>query len=357
MAEEARGATKSIAGYWVDALATGGASIVLAVALLMSSDWGADIASQRVDPRKLLLLQVLVNAPHFAASYFLLYGGQPRRHPWSAFYMPALLVAYCVFALTQASATSRWVDGLSIVAGVYLAWHYTGQAWGMMAVFSNLDGVPFASRERFAIRAGLRLLLAFHVVWYCRFVNNDFLQETIGRAYPLAIGAFALSIPLGLFGLITCARRTNRALSLRTVLPWLAIHLWYLLMMRWPKAIFWAQISHATQYLIFPARVEVNRHVERARGLGRVPRPVLHMIVWTFVLALAGVLIADGGVLPAALRAVFAPVLSDKAASAIPSLIFSFINIHHYFTDGAVWKLSDPTTRKELTAHLARSPT
>jgi hypothetical protein len=352
MAEEARAATKSIAGYWVDALATGGASIVLAVALLTSSEWGARVAVEQI-----LLLQVLVNAPHFAASYFLLYGGQPRRHPWSAFYVPALLVAYSVFALTQANATSRWVDGLAIVAGVYLAWHYTGQAWGMMAVFSNLDGVPFAPRERFAIRAGLRLLLAFHVVWYCRFVNNELLRETIGRAYPLAIGAYTLSIPLGLYGLLACAGRTDRVPSLRTVLPWLAIHLWYLLMMRWPKAIFWAQISHATQYLIFPARVEVNRHVERARGLGLVPRPVLHMIAWTFALAFAGVMIADGGLLPAALRAVFHPLLGRAASEAVPSLVFSFINIHHYFTDGAVWKLSDPTTRKELTAHLARGPT
>jgi hypothetical protein len=32
-----------------------------------------------------------------------------------------------------------------------------------------------------------------------------------------------------------------------------------------------------------------------------------------------------------------------------------FINIHHYFTDGVIWKISNPEVRKELFAHVPRA--
>jgi hypothetical protein len=35
-----------------------------------------------------------------------------------------------------------------------------------------------------------------------------------------------------------------------------------------------------------------------------------------------------------------------------PILIFYFINIHHYFTDGVIWKISNPEVRRELFAHV-----
>jgi hypothetical protein len=355
MAEEARGATKSIAGYWVDALATGGASIALIAALLFRRTWGDHDLLQNV-----LLVDLLINAPHFAASYFLLYGGQPRRHPWSAFYVPALLAVYSALALWRIEHhDTTWVVFLNIIMGGYLAWHYTGQAWGMMAVFSNLDAAPFVARERLAIRAGLRLLLAFHLVWFCRFAEpGGVLDRAIGWSLPYIAGVAALSIPLGSWGLIAAARRTGRAPSLRTVIPWLAVHLWYALFLRWGKdALFWVQISHATQYLIFPARVELNRHAARAAALGRAPHPVVHMTVWVVALLLAAAVIKFNDLIPGAVRGVLGTALGKDASDALPTVVLAFINIHHYFTDGAVWKLSDPTTRKELTAHLARSPT
>jgi hypothetical protein len=31
-----------------------------------------------------------------------------------------------------------------------------------------------------------------------------------------------------------------------------------------------------------------------------------------------------------------------------------FINIHHYFTYGVIWKISNPEVRRELFAHVPR---
>ena len=33
--------------------------------------------------------------------------------------------------------------------------------------------------------------------------------------------------------------------------------------------------------------------------------------------------------------------------------IITFFNIHHYFTDGVVWKLRDPAVREDLFGHLS----
>ena len=35
-----------------------------------------------------------------------------------------------------------------------------------------------------------------------------------------------------------------------------------------------------------------------------------------------------------------------------PVLLLYLINIHHYFTDGVIWKISNPEVRKELFAHV-----
>jgi hypothetical protein len=38
-----------------------------------------------------------------------------------------------------------------------------------------------------------------------------------------------------------------------------------------------------------------------------------------------------------------------------PVLVLMFLNIHHYFTDGVMWKISNPEVRKALFAHVQRA--
>jgi hypothetical protein len=45
-------------------------------------------------------------------------------------------------------------------------------------------------------------------------------------------------------------------------------------------------------------------------------------------------------------------VFGEEPSRAAPVLILMFINIHHYFTDGVIWKISNPAVRKELFAHV-----
>jgi len=75
----------------------------------------------------------------------------------------------------------------------------------------------------------------------------------------------AASALAGLAGLRR-VRRLEGRLPARVWLPWLTVHSWYFLF--YHGEIYWvqlAQMSHAVQYLIFPARVQANRE-ERGSG-------------------------------------------------------------------------------------------
>ena len=47
-----------------------------------------------------------------------------------------------------------------------------------------------------------------------------------------------------------------------------------------------------------------------------------------------------------------ARALGDQPGQVAPMMILAFLNIHHYFTDGVIWKISNPEVRKDLFAHV-----
>jgi hypothetical protein len=49
-------------------------------------------------------------------------------------------------------------------------------------------------------------------------------------------------------------------------------------------------------------------------------------------------------------------VFGEEPGRVAPILILMFINVHHYFTDGVIWKISNPEVRKDLFAHVSSPP-
>src|SRR5207237_6665706 len=47
-----------------------------------------------------------------------------------------------------------------------------------------------------------------------------------------------------------------------------------------------------------------------------------------------------------------ANIFGEEPGKVTPILILMFLNIHHYFTDGVIWKISNPEVRRELFAHV-----
>ncbi|MBW3541856.1 MAG: hypothetical protein KY476_16430 [Planctomycetes bacterium] len=332
----------------VDALCCGGLSIVVIGGILAAGLWLRLPLQGPVDFRQIVLLSAAINWPHFMASYRLLYGSPTmvRRYPLASLYVPVLLVCATAVGLSQAvqATASPVVEGLSMLAAVLLAWHYTGQAWGMTASFAWLKGLRFEPAERRRIRLGLYVLLVWHVLWavmHAGITRELGWHEHVDLAY-LTVGLTALlTLPVGLAGFLGLWKRTGIAPPLCAVLPWAAIYLWYVLIFVYPALFIALQLFHALQYIIFPLRVEMNRHAAATGGHGH---PVRHALV--YYAALVGVGLAVY-LLPELL------LRRWDLSAVLLALVAASVSIHHYFIDGAVWKLRNPHVRRDLFAHIS----
>ena len=291
-----------------------------------------------------------INMPHFMASYRMVYRSREMilRHRWASIYVPVILLIAVLAAIWEAQFSTAGVVILISVSSAYLAWHYTGQVWGMMASYAYLDGASFEQSERFLIRTGLRILLAWHVTW---FLYTQLRVPSAVRPAYLVISAGTLAaFVLGVIGLARMRRRTGKLPPARALIAWVAIFVWYAVMARDPKAIFWIQIAHALQYLAFPIRVEINRTAaEPEKSHGHV---AWHMALYGAGLLVVSVIIAQ--VVPGRAMDAVANVFGEQPGRVTPVLLLMFLNIHHYFTDGVIWKISNPEVRKELFAHVPR---
>jgi hypothetical protein len=336
----------SILSPTVDLLLVGGLSLIVFLPLLLSGRTDLVLIGAGAQA----WVATAINMPHFMASYRLVYRNRASilRHKWASMYVPALLLVYVIIALWQAQTSPWMVVVLVSVSSAYLAWHYTGQVWGMMASFAYLEGASFDARERFLIRTGLRILLAWHVVW---FLYTQLRDPTLVRpVYLAASTATIAAFVLGVIGMNRFRGRTGKVPPLRAMVAWMALFAWYAMMARDPKAIFWIQVAHALQYLAFPIRVEIN-HTSAVAKPARSAL-VIHMAVYGAILLVASVLVAI--VVPGPAMSVVANIFGEEPGKAAPILILMFINIHHYFTDGVIWHISNPDVRKELFAHVPR---
>ena len=352
-----RAARPAISTPFWDALLCGGLSLVgmgavLAYVLLA----GGQIAFFDAD---WIALTILVNSTHFMASYRLLYSSRDEilAHRWSTIGVPVLLFGTLVGAAFTPARDSIYAQ-LVLLSSIYLAWHYTGQAWGMVSAFGHLGGVRFSNGERRAIRFGLRSLLALHVLYALagrlpppEWVAPATWMRLYGHAFYGVCAAAALSLAVGAWGFLSARRRHGR-LPVQAVLPWAAIYLWYPFWYFIPGGFLFVQLSHALQYLAFPLRVEVNRHAQAAP---RTPREKRLRVLFAYLaLVLAGATILNGA--PLAARWLGEGWYSTPDARAIFMAFTNCVAIHHYFIDGAIWKLSNPKVRGELFRHVGESP-
>ncbi len=346
---------KAIISPLVDFLCVGGISIVvmlgLLIYILMQGEPGTN--NESINFGNVLILQALINWPHFMASYRLLYvpSDNIKHYPFSAIYVPLALVILIVIAVIAGDAPGKLQVNqeltyiIWLVAAFYLAWHYTGQAWGMIATFSHLAGIQMTQYERITLRGGLRVLLIWHVVWGAQDLPptwlgglHIYLPELLQIINIIAFIAFFVAIHT----FWKLKKRTGKSVTPQMITPWLSIYLWYLVLYFEPGAYIFVQLSHALQYLIFPLRVELNR-----KGFKQLNRKTAAQMAWGaryyLVLIVAGIV---GFYLPGEL------IGTSTQTYTIAVLLSAMISIHHYFVDGAIWKLKNPRVRNILFSHI-----
>jgi hypothetical protein len=356
MQPDDRGATVPalVTPFW-DGVTVGGLSLLgMSSALAYVYLFGGELGD--FDKFDWIILSILINSTHFMASYRLLYYSRDhvRAAPWAAIYVPLILIVLLVYRMVG-PGREILADVILLASSLYLAVHYTGQAWGMVSTFNHLSGVRFERNEGWAVRSGMRALLVVHIV--SALSGRYPPAEWISRASYLELYRFvsvsiwvlaALTLVAGALGFWRAHRR-GQGISARAILPWLSLYLWYPTWFLIPGGPLWVQLSHALQYLSFPLRVEANRFANRSGGStdGSTTR---HMLLVYLGLVVAGIIFLKGP--PLASRILGPGWYSGETMRDAFGTFVLLINIHHFFIDGAVWKLRNPEVRRELFAHL-----
>ncbi|MEN8181951.1 MAG: hypothetical protein ABFS46_05385 [Myxococcota bacterium] len=309
---------------------------------------------------QLLIASALLNWPHFTASFALLYGSreQVRQHRFVSVVFPLLLVAGGLGVVVAAVHTNVPVLVASLLTSAYLAWHYTGQAFGMVNVFARIEGNPLDAAERWPIRLALRLLLAFHVAWIHHLfppgVFPSWFVAFFETAYRVLLAMIPVAFALGAFGLVRYGRRIGRVPAARVVVPFAATVVWYVFLAAEPGGLILVQLFHSLQYLGFPIRVEVNDSVSRAQTAGRPVTSASRMrsaALYYGFLVLAGILALYLAPIAARDASEWAFGLAAPGAAAAAAVLM-LVNVHHYLTDATIWKLRDPRVRTAVLGHL-----
>lgn len=285
-------------------------------------------------------LALFFNYPHFMATVYRAYHTREEFTKYRIF-----TVHVAILLAITGVVTHLWYALLPWLFTLYICWspwHYTGQNFGLLMMFSRRSGLAPTSGERRALHRAfiasyVMLMLSFHTG-----PSGDAMILSLGLparyTVPIraALGAFFLIAAL--WALWSMARRS----SLRTIIApatlALTQFLWFLLPLfvellgksevpqtRYSSGIL--AVLHSAQYLWITSYYQ--RREARAAGNSS----------WKFSTYL--VTLVAGGI------ALFIPgpwIVSrlfhaDFAASFLT--FTALVNIHHFILDGALWKLRD----------------
>ncbi|PAY17096.1 hypothetical protein CKO51_23310 [Rhodopirellula sp. SM50] len=357
---------KALISPRIDAICGGGLSLVIAlVVIAYGSISSSGMDNMLIAVNAYLFSDLLINGPHFMASYRVLYSRRKnfRQHPMVTIGAPVLALAFLVYiafwSLQEGSSSVEQMQGrqptgmivLGWLAPVLLGWHYVGQSWGATACFAHLAGFKMTARDRRLIRCGFYALFVYHVTWGVESMGlltswlpqqraGEFLMESLMQICRVVVLVCFL---LGLWGFRLMSVEQGRAVPATVWLPWVATFSWYVMVDIYPQSFFLLQIFHAVQYLMFPARVEMN-----ARGNTR--RMKLHMLIYYAALVMIGFVVFEWTqILGWTMSTVSVPFLFLGTATMM------IVNVHHYFIDAVIWKIRDPEIRRSVFGHLETS--
>lgn len=331
----------------LDPWLVGGFSILVLLSFLILSS----AIPQEMILGNFLVLTVLLNGTHFMASYSLLYssGEYIRRYRTAAVVMPIGLLLVGALGLWCAApphGDATIIQGILVITALYLALHYTGQVWGMMASYAYIHGIRFSAGERTLLRGCLRTMALWQMTWALTTSPSYIPVALISYASPcmhILNCAAIVSLLLGAATLLHLRRRVRAPLPPTIVLPFGSLYVWYAFLFVYPQSLFWVQIFHSIQYLSFPFRVEMNRFSMQKVDITSSER---WRHLFTYSCALTG-------------ASLFVFVGIDKGLNYPAGgyenyflVLVALINIHHYFIDGCIWHISNPEVRADLFAHI-----
>jgi hypothetical protein len=360
-----RSRARARAAAVVEFLLVGGATPVLFVLAWMARRTLGLDASDLAFGFTFFYAAHLINDPHFAVTYILFYKNARARAfgrefgPWqraryvvAGLLVPLALAAWAIAALAMRSAYSL---GLLIqLMFLLVGWHYVKQGFGVMTVLAARRGVRFTSRERLAILA--HCFAGWAYAWASPYDPGKEVEEkgvvytTLAHPHGLEwlTHVVFLATAVLLLGVLVQKWRREGRLPIFTPLVALLASIW-----SWsiyssidPLVVYAIPALHSVQYLYFVWLLKGNEARERQGP------PWFEMSARARLGILAASAIGLGWILfhgaPTALDDLLVPRrarFTDMGPTPYFAALYTFVNIHHYFMDAAIWRRDNPLTR------------
>ena len=341
-------------------LMLGGLSIIVCAVYWMFVDKSVSLTSVS---QFAIAAAFIINHPHFASSYLLLYSDfrknifKSLKYVWAAVIAPIILVSYLGYCIVYEKAD---LLGHSINAMFFLVgWHYVKQIFGVIIVTSALKKFYYSENERHI------MLLNLFSIWAISFFNAQAYVGTfdfygvkyesfafgklwLNLSYSIFIASFIYMIGLHVKKYI----ETGLLPVSSAVVAMGALYVWYLPMFYHPHFAYLIPMFHSLQYLVFVwafKKNQVNAQIANESDVERRKKWLFKFVGFAISSLVLGALFFE-----------FIPKSMDKSLSfseagmgTNPVLVafLLFINIHHYFIDNAIWKSTNPEVKKHLFLH------
>lgn len=314
-------------------------------------------------------LSFVLNYPHFAHSYQLLYDGIGKRingpdttqkvrlkYIWAGFVAPLLIGGFMLAAYLTGN-----VRMLGYVANAYffsVGWHYVKQGYGVITVLSAVRRIYYSTLEK------KLLLLNGYTVWIYSWMafNVALRQGTMFGVKYFTLDIPSVAVTVGWWAVVLTSIALAGALAHRVFVrrqpvSWNGIfgyvsslYLWVIAFFAHPIFALFVPAFHSLQYLLFVWRYQVNKAASEGEPGSDASTRAVRARVARFV-AVGMVLGFLGFVgLPVALQVSLAPDAALWGPSVFMFIFAAGINLHHYFIDNVIWRRDNEDVRRFLFA-------
>ena len=297
----------------------------------------------------LIVGNVLVNAPHYAATYYRVYRDKAQilKYPVEAVAAPALLTLTAAACFVFPSSVTPWVAFAYIASTGY---HYAGQTYGVSMIFLGKSGARLTTLQKRILRAPIYAAYIYSVInMNVAGSKPDLFGTPVPRLDFPAPWLRVAGLVVGIAVLVLLAlnlwfyRRNHRALP-PVVNTIVAAHVVWFTMTPFPILIAIVPFLHCLQYLFVTTFVDFKEQRAQTRG----PELTLaQYFVSTMFLRYYGTQVVVGlGLF------VFLPLLLTSVGAGpgalVSAVVVSTVNLHHFILDGAIWKLRSAAIRQPL---------
>ena len=332
---------------FVDFALIGGISLVCYVGLTLSFGPKASATALSLS----LLLQWVINWPHFSATSYRLFRSKEniRQYSLTTWLIPLLVLMGIGFSLELPESVAPYFVKVFMIWSPY---HFSAQSVGLTLIYARRAGVSVSRLTRFCISAsifGTYLLatvraetsserMSYHGIYYPGFGLPSWTVTAANIWFVLGAVGF------GIFALRWSIKH-RKLLPPIILLPAVTQCVWFLFGYQTPSFYIFVPLFHSLQYLMIAWVMQLKEKQTQQSG------PIERHYVTRESLRWYAINLAGGALLFFLLPRVFSSF--GYEASFALGVVIAGVQIHHFFVDGVIWKLKNPSVANPLMVNLS----